>query len=82
MCVGFELTIYRSRKRSVTSISGCPLLSYSICVHLTYHISYKFCRFDVNLNSKDSDVCISVSAIIHFFLSVFCKIASLLWKIK
>lgn len=57
-------------------ISICLLLGHSTCARLTYHKSYHFCSFDVSLNSEDSYVCINVSAIVHLFLSVFCKIMS------
>ena len=80
MCVGFEFSFPRSKKRSVTRISVCPLLGHSICAHLTCQISYNFCSSDVNLNSKDSDVYINVSVTVHFFFSVFCKITSLCGK--
>lgn len=65
--------------RSITRISVCPL-DHSVCAYLTYHLSYHFCSSDVNLNSKDSEVYISVSFTVHCFLSVFCKITPLCGK--
>lgn len=79
-CVGFQFTIPKSKKKSVTYISVCPLLGHSICAHLTCHVSYNFCSFNVNINSKESDIYVIVAATVHFFMSVFCKITSLCGK--
>lgn len=80
MCVGFAFTILRSMRRSVTDINVCPPFGDSVYAYLTFYRSYQFCSSNVNLNSNDSIVSMSVSAIIHFFLSVFCTIASLCGK--
>ena len=54
----------------------CQCLSSRVFYLRTFELPYKLSlfSFDFNFNSKDSDVCINVPDIVHFFLSVFCKI--------